>query len=105
MTIETKGWTAQNDKLPGSPTFRVQGTVTVAHGGLQPVLQVRAMQDKSMALALELTLENLGGMHTQAVCDKPVSFVLAGGHDGIPKVDIFHEGGLIARITQINVTH
>lgn len=34
MTIKTKNWTAQIDRMPGAASFRAFGTVTVAHTAL-----------------------------------------------------------------------
>ena len=31
MSIKTKDWTAQIDRMPGAASFRTFGTVTVAH--------------------------------------------------------------------------
>jgi hypothetical protein len=36
MSIETKDWTAQIDRMPGAASFRAFGTVTVAHTGITP---------------------------------------------------------------------
>ena len=58
MTIKTKNWTAQIDRMPGAASFRAFGTVTVAHTGITPKLVMTAMQDKSFDLRLELLLEN-----------------------------------------------
>ena len=60
MSIETKGWTAQIDRMPGAPSFRAYGTVTVAHSGITPKLEMTALQDKSFDLRLELILEDAG---------------------------------------------
>ncbi|CAK18111.1 hypothetical protein [Pseudomonas entomophila] len=105
MKIETNGWVAQNDKMPGNARFRVYGTVTVGHPGVQPTLSLRAVQDKSYALALELTLKAADGIYPQVVTDKAVTFEMPGDHSNIPKVDIFHDGELITSITDIVETH
>jgi hypothetical protein len=105
MTIETKGWVAQMDNMPGSVSFRVYGSVVVAHPGLNPTLSVRDIQDKSFALALELKLEAVEGIYPQVVTEKTVSFKMPGDHSNIPKVDIFYQGQLIHSITDILVTH
>lgn len=105
MYIETKDWTAQNDKMPGNPRLRVRGTVTVGHPGINPELSVRARQDKSFALALELSLKVADGTFVQMVTDKTVDFELPGDHGHIPKIDIFHEGEVITSITDIIETH
>ncbi|MCE1116666.1 MULTISPECIES: hypothetical protein [Pseudomonas] len=105
MYIETKNWTAQNDKMPGNARFRVCGTVTVGHPGFNAELSIRASQDKSFALALDLNVTKAEGFFTQVVTDKAVSFELPGDHGHIPKVDIFHDGKLITSITDIVETH
>ncbi len=105
MTIECKNWHAQLDKMPPGTRFRVHGTVTVNHPGIEPVLVKRAKQDKSMALALELELKKKDGNFLQFVCDKEVHLELPGEQGPVPKVDIFHDGKLIATITDIIETH
>ncbi|MDH0304147.1 MULTISPECIES: hypothetical protein [unclassified Pseudomonas] len=105
MIIETKGWVAQNDKMPGDMGFRVYGTVTVPHPGFQVTLKPRAIQDKSFALALDLESQQLPGNYLQALDRKPVTFEMPGDHSNIPKVDIFYNDELIASITNIVETH
>ena len=78
MTLDTKGWVAQMDNMPGATAFRVSGSVMVGHPGIQPTLSLRKMQDKSFALALELTLETDQGIYPQVVTQKPVSFNMPG---------------------------
>lgn len=105
MIIECKNWHAQYDKMPPGARVRVNGTITVSHPGIVPVLVKRAIQDKSFALALELELEHEEGNFMQVVCDKVVDLELPGERGPIPKVDIFHDGKLIATITNIIETH
>ncbi|MDH0648443.1 hypothetical protein N5D48_12265 [Pseudomonas sp. GD03858] len=105
MIIETKGWIAQNDKMPGDPGFRVYGTVVTPHPGFEVTLKPRAIQDKSHALALDLESKALAGIFLQALDRKSVSFEMPGDHSHIPKVDIFHDDQLIASITDIIETH
>ncbi|MBK4992597.1 hypothetical protein IAE39_000771 [Pseudomonas sp. S37] len=105
MIIECKDWHAQHDKMPPGARLRVHGTVTVSHPGIVPVLVKRNIQDKSFALALELELQQEEGNFIQVVCDKHVRLELPGEHGPIPKVDIFHDGHLIATITDILETH
>lgn len=104
MSIETNGWVAQQDRMPGNANFRVYGNVMVGHPGISPRLSIRKLQDKSHALALELTQETEGGIYPQVVTEKPVSFRMPGDHSAIPKVDIFHDDKLIASITEIMIT-
>ncbi|MEX5502858.1 hypothetical protein Q1J61_03610 [Pseudomonas putida] len=105
MIIECKDWQAQYDKMPPGTRLRVNGTITVSHPGIVPVLVKRRMQDKSFALALELKLEHEDGNFTQVVTDKDVRLELPGEPGPIPKVDIFHDGKLIASLTDIIETH
>ncbi|MFK0094114.1 hypothetical protein [Pseudomonas sp. NPDC090592] len=105
MIIECKDWKAQHDKMPPGARLRVHGTITVSHPGIVPVLVKRRIQDKSFALALELQLKQEEGMFNQVVCDKQVHIELPSDHGPIPKVDIIHDGKLIATITDIIETH
>ncbi|WP_426810129.1 hypothetical protein ABOC32_03315 [Pseudomonas sp. WOUb67] len=105
MIIECKDWQAQYDKMPLGTRLRVNGNITVSHPGMVPVLVKRAIQDKSFALALELELKQEDGNFIQVVCDKQVRVELPDEQGPIPKVDIFHEGQLIATITDIVETH
>ncbi|MFV3290672.1 hypothetical protein ACNFBR_18205 [Pseudomonas sp. NY11955] len=105
MIIECKDWHAQHDKMPPGSHLRVQGAVTVSHPGIVPVLVKRATQDRSMGVALELELQQQDGSFLQVACDKEVLFETHEVHDSITKVDIFHDGQLIACITDIVETH
>jgi len=105
MIIECKDWQAQYDKMPPGTRLRVNGTITVSHPGLVPVLVKPSRQDRSYALALELKLEHEDGYFTQVVTDKDVRLELPDEPGPIPKVDIFHDGKLIASLTDIIETH
>ena len=105
MIIECKGWKAHHDKMPPGTRLRVQGTITVSHAGIVPVLVKRRKQDRSFALALELELQQQDGNFIQVVCDKEVTFETQDEHGLIPRVDIIHDGKLIASITDIVETH
>ncbi len=70
-----------------------------------PVLVKRRRQDKSFALALELELQQQDGNFIQVVCDKEVTFETQDEHGLIPRVDIIHDGKLIASIADIVETH
>lgn len=107
MIIETKDWYAQNDLMPSpqGPCLRITGTVVVANPGIEPVLSMRAIQDKSFVLALELTSRELDGIHLQVVTEKSVRFELPGDHRHVPWVTIFHEGRLLTTIKEIEETH
>lgn len=105
MIIECKDWQAQHDKMPPGTRLRVNGTITVSHPGIVPVLVKRRRQDKSFALALELELQQQNGNFIQVVCDKEVTFETQDEHGLIPRVDIIHDGKLIASIADIVETH
>lgn len=105
MIIECKDWQAQHDKMPPGTRLRVNGTIIVSHPGIVPVLVKRRRQDKSFALALELELQQQDGNFIQVVCDKEVTFETQDEHGLIPRVDIIHDGKLIASIADIVETH
>lgn len=105
MIIECKDWKAHHDKMPPGTRLRVQGTITVSDAGIVPVLVKRRRQDKSFALALELELQQQDGNFIQVVCDKEVTFETQDEHGLIPRVDIIHDGKLIASIADIVETH
>ncbi|WP_369988815.1 hypothetical protein [Pseudomonas xanthosomatis] len=104
MIIDTRGWVAQNDKMPGNARFRVYGTVTVSHPGIEPVLSMPGLQDRSFNLKLELQLQPQDGHYMQVLTERPVAFEMPCGYS-VPRVDIFHEGQLITSITDIPETH
>ena len=93
MSLKTKGWIAQNDKMPGNARFRVYGTVEVATSAIVPVL------------ALELKLENVDALAAQVITERAVCFEMDGDHSNIPKVDVFHDGKLLVSLEEILVTH
>lgn len=106
MTIATTGWTIQNDRMPGSGgSFRVRGTVTVAHPGITPVLVKPDLQDKSFALNLNLELVQEEGIFPQVLTDKAVYFEMPGNHSNIPFVRVFHEGKLLTTVDKIITTN
>jgi len=107
MTIETKDWTIQNDLMPGigGGTFRVRGTVTVAHPGITPILVKPALQDKSLALNLKLELVKEPGIFTQVQTDKEVCFEMSGDHSYIPCVKVLHENEVLTTIDEIITTN
>lgn len=105
MTIATMDWSIQNDRMPGSgDSFRVRGTVTVAHPGITPVLVKPDIQDKSFALNLDLELVQEEGMFSQVLTDKVVCFEMPGNHSNIPFVRVFHEGELLTIVDEIITT-
>lgn len=71
---------AYNNDVPGEPTFfEVQGTVTVAHAGIEPVLVEPAVRHKGGWEVLELKLIEKEGMALQVATTKEVSFRRQGG--------------------------
>ncbi|AWY42083.1 hypothetical protein DKY63_20100 [Pseudomonas putida] len=103
MSIETKDWTAQIDRMPGNQSFRVHGTVTVAHTGVAPRLEHMKLQDKSFNIRLELKLETSNEASLQVVTEKPVEFKVM-GNSNVTGVSIYHEGKLLHKIDNIMIT-
>ncbi|MGN8259091.1 hypothetical protein ACLEJW_07135 [Pseudomonas sp. SMSB3] len=104
MSIASKNWKVQHDKMPPGARLRVHGTVTVNHPGIEPVLVRRAAQNGSTTVTLDLELQRKEGAFVQVVCDKAVRFeesIL----DTVSQVEIFHDGQLLASITDILITH
>ncbi|MHC8356665.1 hypothetical protein ACYZTL_15940 [Pseudomonas sp. LB3P81] len=104
MSIKTKDWTAQIDRMPGAASFRTYGTVTVAHAGITPKLVMTAIQDKSFDLRLELKLETSNEVALQVESDKFVEYK-ALGDSHVTGVSIFFEGELIHHIKDVMITH
>ncbi|HKS15073.1 MAG TPA: hypothetical protein VJS90_18740 [Pseudomonas sp.] len=107
MIIESKNWTAQIDRMPSTEggTFRIHGTVVVAHPGIVPVLSMSKIQDKSLALNIDLNLETQDGSFLQVVTEKEVVFELKVGYDNVPYATVFHDGQILVRIMDIKTTH
>lgn len=104
MTIKTKDWTAQIDRMPGAPSFRTSGTVTVAHTGITPKLEMTALQDKSFDLRLELKLETSNEVSLQVETDKFVEYKVP-GNSNVTGVSIFYEGKLLHHIDKVLITN
>jgi CRISPR/Cas system CSM-associated protein Csm3 (group 7 of RAMP superfamily) len=104
MSITTKDWTAQIDRMPGAASFRTYGTVTVANSGITPKLVLSARQDKSTDLRLDLLLEESSDMSMQILTDKFVEYK-GMGNSNVTGVSIFHEGKLLHRIDEVLITH
>lgn len=103
MSIKSKNWTAQFDRMPGAtPKFRVYGTVTVAHPGITPKLVKSPVQDTPF-LPLELILESNDGINIQVETDKFVEYKVEGNYT-VSVVGIFHKGQLIQQIDEVLVT-
>jgi hypothetical protein len=104
MSIKTKDWTAQIDRMPGAPSFRTYGTVTVAHTGITPKLEFDPLQDKSFDLRLILTLETTNEVALQVETEKFVEYKSM-GNSNFTGVSIFYEGKLIHHIDKVLITH
>jgi hypothetical protein len=104
MSIKTKDWTAQIDRMPVAPSFRTFGTVTVAHTGITPKLEISAIQDKSFDLRLELKLENSNEISLQVETDKLVEYKVL-GDSNVTGVSIFYEGKLLHHIDKVLITN
>lgn len=104
MSIKTKDWTAQIDRMPGAASFRTYGTVTVAHSGITPKLVACTVQDLSFGLRLELQLEKSNDISLQVETDKFVEFKEM-GDSNVNHVSIFYKGELLHRIDEVLITH
>lgn len=104
MSIKTKNWTAQIDRMPGAKSFRTFGTVTVAHTGITPTLELSPIQDKSYDLSLDLKLETSNQISLQVETDKLVEYKVS-GESYVTGVSIFHDGKLIHHIDEVLITH
>ncbi|WP_095081176.1 hypothetical protein [Pseudomonas sp. Irchel s3h17] len=111
MIITTRDWKAQRDLMPGAPSFRVTGTVTVAHPGITPKLTQSAVHHREMTggikaceVTLALTLEDTDDCFLQVVTDKAVRFETSNDLD-VTKVSIFYNGQLLQQIDEILTTH
>jgi len=104
MSINTKDWTAQINRMPGDPFFRTQGTVTVNHPGIMPKLVLSPLQDKSFDLRLDLVLEKSDGIYSQVVTDRLVEYKVT-GESYVTGVSIFYEDKLLHHIDKVLITH
>lgn len=104
MSIITKDWFAQIDRMPYEPSFRTNGTVTVPNPGVTPKLVASNLQDKSFDLRLDLTLETEDGIWPQVLTDKFVEYRVP-GNSNVSAVSIYFEGELIHHIDEVMITH
>jgi hypothetical protein len=104
MSIKTKDWTAQIDRMPGAASFRTFGTVTVADTGITPTLVMSAMQDKSFDLRLELKLENTSDISLPVETEKFVEYKVP-GNSSVSGVSIFFGDELLHHIDEVLITH
>ncbi|MDR6605976.1 hypothetical protein [Pseudomonas synxantha] len=103
MTITTKDWIAQIDRMPGAASFRAFGTVTVANSGITPKLVLSELQDKSFDLRLDLELETTHEIALQVLTDRFVEYKIA-GNSNVTGVSIFFEGKLLHHIDKVLIT-
>lgn len=104
MTITTKDWTAQIDRMPGAASFRTFGTVTVANSGVIPTLARSDKQENPCDLRLELILQNSDGASLQVLTEKLVEYKEL-GDSNVTSVSIFFEGQLLHYIDEVLITH
>lgn len=104
MSIKTKDWAAQINRMPGDAFFRTTGIVTVAHTGITPQLVFSQPQDKSFDLRLELKLETSNEVALHVETEKSVEYKVA-GNSSVSGVSIFFEGKLIHHIDNVDVTN
>ncbi|EJM53523.1 hypothetical protein [Pseudomonas sp. GM48] len=103
MTITTKDWIAQIDRMPGAASFRTFGTVTVANSGITARLVLSEVQDKSYDLRLDLKIEDTGAIALQVLTDRFVEYRVA-GESNVTGVSIFFEGKLLHHIDKVLIT-
>ena len=102
MSIQTKNWTVQIDRMPGAASFRVFGTVTVANSGITPKLVLSQVQDTPF-LPLELVLERTADISLPVLTDKTVEYKVLENY-APTSVGIFYNGGLLHHIDEIVIT-
>ena len=103
MKIESKNWTARDDRMPGVNTLRVSGTVTVTASNVTPVLVPSTAPHAGNVLVLNLQLES-DGFGAQVLTEKQVTYTQP-SNEAITAVTIYHECELLASIENIEVTH
>jgi hypothetical protein len=103
MTITTKDWIAQIDRMPGAASFRTFGTVTVANSGITARLVLSEVQKKSYDLRLDLKIEDTGAIALQVLTDRLVEYRVV-GESNVTGVSIFFEGKLLHHIDKVLIT-
>ncbi|WP_028620398.1 hypothetical protein [Pseudomonas sp. Ant30-3] len=104
MSIKTKNWAAQINRMPGDAFFRTTGIVAVANPGITPTLVFCPIQDKSFDLRLELKLETSSEVALQVVTEKLVEYKVP-GDSNVSGVSIFYKGKLVHHIDKVDVTN
>ncbi|KRA88714.1 MULTISPECIES: hypothetical protein [Pseudomonas] len=103
MTIKTKDWSAHIDGMPPGTWINVEGTVTVAHSGITPKLEMA----NACEPRLELKLESSNETSLQVETDKRVRYFAWGNYNSdfkFTSVSIFYEGKLLHHIDKITFT-
>ena len=101
MKIESKDWTACDDRTPDVNTLTVSGTVTVNAGDITPVLVPVTVLAAGAHLALELQLQR-EGTGTQALAEKQVTYTQP-SDPAVVAVQIYYQGKLLTSIQNIKV--
>lgn len=110
MTIQSKDWHAQYDRMPSTegPCFRVHGTVTVNSPAVTPVLlmaQKLMVMNEPEGIDLELILERKEGTFLTVVTEKQVTFEMRESNRDITCVRVHYEGNLLCTINDIMTTY
>ena len=100
MSIKTKDWTAQIDRMPGAASFRTYGTVIVAIRALHQRLERRRTNPMICAW---IATETSNQSSLQVQTDKFVEYKAMGNQ--CHGVSIFHDGKLIHHIDEVLITH
>jgi hypothetical protein len=110
MNIETKNWSAQDDRMPGVNTFKVTGIASLPYR-LQGELVRNPSPSAGNHLSLDLIVDTRKNPITNPVVrdettmiDTPVSYTQASGAD-ITGVSIFYKGALLVDIDNVQITH
>jgi hypothetical protein len=104
MSIKTKDWVAQINRMPGNAWFGTFGTVVVPTPSYTPVLELDPMQDKSFDLRLILKLEHSDTISAQVVTEKRVTYKVS-GNSNVSGVSIYYKDELLHHIDDVLVTH
>lgn len=103
MTIQTNGWYARDNRMPGAAAFTVSGKVTVGSTATNVSLVPSALQDRSLGLRLDLIVES-GGIGLTVMTEKTATFTLPGRSE-ITHVTVFYNGEELIQINDIEVVH
>ncbi|MGE7990272.1 hypothetical protein ACQKPE_04325 [Pseudomonas sp. NPDC089554] len=93
MIIDSKNWSARQE---GNQLY-VEGTVTVGHPGIEPLLELSEIQDRSSNLNLDLKTRLLEGGFLQVVTEKQVVFEMTVDYP-VPEINVRGETAMITSI-------